>query len=167
MMDLGGGARGVTVAFPIGRNRARVIATRPEALTDRTLPLQIAEVRHTAAFTIPVRQAATAARGRVLLAGDAAHAHSPVGGRGMNLGIEDALAAAEAIAAAPHKADAVARYAAGRKRRGQAVIRTTERARRLVTSDSRAAGRTIEGLAWLLRRSAVARRLFLRQITRV
>ncbi|GJJ11770.1 hypothetical protein Clacol_006008 [Clathrus columnatus] len=38
----------------------------------------------------------------VLLAGDAAHIHSPAGGQGMNLGICDAVAAAEAIHAHIH-----------------------------------------------------------------
>ncbi|KAF8509520.1 hypothetical protein BU17DRAFT_56061 [Hysterangium stoloniferum] len=37
--------------------------------------------------------------GNILLAGDAAHVHSPVGGQGMNLGICDAVAAAHAISA--------------------------------------------------------------------
>jgi len=35
--------------------------------------------------------------GHILLAGDAAHVHSPVGGQGMNLGICDAIALAQAI----------------------------------------------------------------------
>ena len=29
--------------------------------------------------------------GRVYLAGDSAHVHAPIGGRGMNLGMEDAF----------------------------------------------------------------------------
>jgi 2-polyprenyl-6-methoxyphenol hydroxylase-like FAD-dependent oxidoreductase len=37
--------------------------------------------------------------GYILLAGDAAHVHSPIGGQGMNLGICDAVAAAQAISA--------------------------------------------------------------------
>jgi 2-polyprenyl-6-methoxyphenol hydroxylase-like FAD-dependent oxidoreductase len=41
-------------------------------------------------FHIGDRVASKLAVGRVALAGDAAHIHSPVGARGMNLGIEDA-----------------------------------------------------------------------------
>jgi 2-polyprenyl-6-methoxyphenol hydroxylase-like FAD-dependent oxidoreductase len=37
------------------------------------------------------RQAQTYRQGRVLLAGDAAHVHSPVGGLGLNLGLQDAM----------------------------------------------------------------------------
>jgi 3-(3-hydroxy-phenyl)propionate hydroxylase len=42
-------------------------------------------------FTDMTRQAASYRRGRVLLAGDAAHVHYPVGGQGLNLGIQDAV----------------------------------------------------------------------------
>ena len=37
------------------------------------------------------RQAATYRDRRVLLAGDAAHIHSPVGGQGLNIGVQDAM----------------------------------------------------------------------------
>ena len=42
-------------------------------------------------FTDMTRQAASYRKGRVLLAGDAAHIHSPVGGQGLNIGVQDAV----------------------------------------------------------------------------
>jgi 2-polyprenyl-6-methoxyphenol hydroxylase-like FAD-dependent oxidoreductase len=42
-------------------------------------------------FTDMARQAASYRHRRVLLAGDAAHVHSPVGGQGLNVGVQDAV----------------------------------------------------------------------------
>ena len=42
-------------------------------------------------FTDMTRQAAQYRRGRVLLAGDAAHVHSPIGGLGLGTGVQDAV----------------------------------------------------------------------------
>ncbi|QFZ20918.1 FAD-dependent monooxygenase [Saccharothrix syringae] len=51
----------------------------------------LGEVRHASSFTDRAMQATTYRRGRVLLAGDAAHVHSPLGAQGLNLGIGDAV----------------------------------------------------------------------------
>jgi 3-(3-hydroxy-phenyl)propionate hydroxylase len=42
-------------------------------------------------FTDMTRQAAAYRKGRILLAGDAAHVHSPVGGQGLQTGVQDAV----------------------------------------------------------------------------
>jgi len=49
-----------------------------------------AETRWVSAFTDATRQVTQYRRGRVLLAGDAAHTHLPAGGQGLSLGIQDA-----------------------------------------------------------------------------
>jgi hypothetical protein len=42
-------------------------------------------------FTDMTRQAVAYRRGRVLLAGDAAHVHAPMGGQGLNIGVQDGV----------------------------------------------------------------------------
>jgi 2-polyprenyl-6-methoxyphenol hydroxylase-like FAD-dependent oxidoreductase len=53
-------------------------------------PIEISDPQWLASFRCHLRSASSYRRGRVLLAGDAAHIHSPAGGQGMNTGMMDA-----------------------------------------------------------------------------
>lgn len=88
-----------------------------------------------ARFHVNQRRSEHYARGRVFLAGDAAHIHSPIGGQGMNTGMQDAfnlgwkLALAAKGRASQHL---LASYEAERQQVGEALLRGTGRATRLV-----------------------------------
>ena len=49
------------------------------------------QARWVSSFTDATRQASEYRRGRVLLAGDAAHIHLPAGGQGLSIGVQDAV----------------------------------------------------------------------------
>jgi 3-(3-hydroxy-phenyl)propionate hydroxylase len=56
------------------------------------------EIRYQSIYRVHQRVAADWRRGRVLLAGDAAHLNNPLGGFGLNSGIHDAVNLAEKLA---------------------------------------------------------------------
>jgi 2-polyprenyl-6-methoxyphenol hydroxylase-like FAD-dependent oxidoreductase len=91
------------------------------------------------AFRIQRRQADRYRRGPVFLAGDAAHVHSPVGGQGMNTGIQDAfnlgwkLALAARDMAAPGLLDT---YQAERHPIARGVLRGTHLGTRLLLAQN-------------------------------
>jgi 2-polyprenyl-6-methoxyphenol hydroxylase-like FAD-dependent oxidoreductase len=103
---------GMMVAAPLPGGVYRLVATVAEApqhpdaaflqaLLDSRGPQArravVTEVLWGSRFRVHHRVADRYRAGRVLLVGDAAHVHSPAGGQGMNTGITDAVALADAL----------------------------------------------------------------------
>lgn len=139
---------GVVALFPLPGDdrRHRVIATVPSGVDPDTLddvgsarliaalasyPIAPEPLAWTSVYRLHHRRAGDFRRGRLLLAGDAAHVHSPVGGQGMNTGIGDAYNLAWKLARVVR---GVARdrlmdtYAAEREPFAEALLSTTDQA---------------------------------------
>lgn len=127
--------RKVVVVAPLEAQRVRIISNTPDAVATLPVPIDVVRIRRADTFRIAIRQVAQYRHGPVFLAGDAAHCHSPAGGRGMNLGIADAADLADRIVHGDLDGYASARHAAGRK-----SIEFSERARKMVTSGNPLAG---------------------------
>jgi 2-polyprenyl-6-methoxyphenol hydroxylase-like FAD-dependent oxidoreductase len=173
--------QGILVVLPLPRPGCwRVIANVPgtegphrpdRALLSRLLaertPLAPDGITVDWLTTFGVREflAAGYREGRVLLAGDAAHTHSPVGGQGMNLGLQDAYNLAWKLAlvtrgqAGEHLLDS---YEQERRPVADQVLRATTRATRVVTVHTPVARSLRRGaLAVLSRLTPVRRKLAL------
>jgi 2-polyprenyl-6-methoxyphenol hydroxylase-like FAD-dependent oxidoreductase len=86
-------------------------------------------------FRVHHRIAQSYRQGRVLLAGDAAHVHSPAGGQGMNVGIQDGIDLADALLSALRGEDgALDAYGARRRPVAQQVVTLADRLTRMATA---------------------------------
>ncbi|OBF59165.1 pentachlorophenol monooxygenase [Mycobacterium sp. 852002-50816_SCH5313054-b] len=97
--------------------------------------LKVTELLWGTRFHIHHRVADSYRAGRLLLAGDAAHVHSPAGGQGMNLGIADAISLAGALAEVLRGGSdaALDAYAAAQRGRAEQVLKLTGRLTRIST----------------------------------
>ena len=95
------------------------------------------------AYRVHHRVASHFRQGPVLLAGDAAHVHSPVGGQGMNTGLQDGHHLAHLLAdvSAGHLADAALdRYERERRPVAMTLINATDRAFGVIARPGRGTG---------------------------
>jgi 2-polyprenyl-6-methoxyphenol hydroxylase-like FAD-dependent oxidoreductase len=146
---------GPLLFFPLGRPTTwRMIAMRPRGTPAPADGVTLADLQRLAdartggalrlrdpvwmsGFRLQHRAAEHYRTGRVFLAGDAAHVHSPAGAQGMNTGIQDAVDLAWKLAlvttgrGAPALLDT---YEPERAPVGRAVLRLTDRAFAVATS---------------------------------
>lgn len=147
-------AEGVTVVAPLPGGRHRIVATVDEAPREPTAadvqalldargpkrrPALVEDVVWSSRFRVHHRLAARYRAGRVFLAGDSAHVHSPAGGQGMNTGIQDALDLAGKLAAvlgdgAPDSV--LDEYEADRRPIAEQVVSFTDRMTHVATVGS-------------------------------
>ena len=122
----------------------RLLDTRGRATTVR-----VTEVIWGSRFRIHERVADKYRAGRVLLAGDAAHTHSPAGGQGMNLGLRDAVTLGDAaVALREGREEKLDEYAVGSRAEAMHVVALAHRLTRLATAPP--AVRPLRNVALLL-----------------
>ena len=140
---------GMVVVAPLPGGVHRIVATVAEApehpdaafvqkLLDTRGPQRepaiVQEVLWGSRFRVHHRIADAYRAGRVVLAGDAAHVHSPAGGQGMNAGILDAISLADALVAAlAGDADALDAYGALRRPVARQIVALADRLTRMAT----------------------------------
>ena len=138
------GAAGLAVVAPLPGGHYRVVATVDDApvtpdlgfvqrLLDERTPGQanLTALAWSSRFRVHHRIADRYRSNRLLLAGDAAHVHSPAGGQGMNTGIQDGYALGRAFATGQLDG-----YEAQRRPVAQRVVAFTDRMTKLGTTRS-------------------------------
>lgn len=126
------GSQGMVFALRFKEGVFRLGSDRPNVLQRLPSDMRVHEVLWESDFEVSHCQAETYRAGRVLLAGDAAHVHAPLGARGMNMSIEDAVLLVKRLLAGD-----LDRYAAERLRAGASALSMIKVQNYLATSTTR------------------------------
>ncbi|MDQ2833034.1 MAG: FAD-dependent monooxygenase [Acidobacteriota bacterium] len=145
--------QGLMVVAPLPDNRFRIVATVQQ--TEEQPPFEdfqnvlnergpdgslcpIRSILWSSRFKVAHRVASEFHKGHFLLAGDAAHVHSPAGGQGMNTGIQDGISLAEALHTTLTADDqtSLVEWQNNRRKIAQGVVQITDRMTRMATISS-------------------------------
>jgi len=136
-----GGGYGLVLEDPTRFTREPTVDDLRAGLFERYgTDFDLRDVTWLSNFTDAARQATSYRNGRVLIAGDAAHIHSPVGGQGLNLGLQDAVNLGWKLAQVVHgtsSATLLDTYEAEMHPVGASVIRLTLAQTALKRTDER------------------------------
>jgi len=139
----------------------RVISNMPDPLSRLPSGTVASEPVWESSFHIAHRVANRCAIDRIALGGDAAHVHSPVGARGMNLGIEDAAAFAMYLTVpGTNPMDALERYHRERHAVHKGVVRRVHAVTAMARSGNPIVSRIRHSaLPWAARMPALSQRI--------
>ncbi len=109
------------VIIPISDNRFRIISNADDLFGSLPKGTTVGNIHWQSLFSVHCRIVDHYQEGRAFLMGDAAHIHSPAGGRGMNLGIEDAFCFVEKL-----NNNTLQHYNTERRPIGESVLQQTD-----------------------------------------
>jgi 2-polyprenyl-6-methoxyphenol hydroxylase-like FAD-dependent oxidoreductase len=144
---------GLVVVAPLPDDHFRIVATMKQAPSSPSIAdfqeilaargpenafVKIHSIVWASRFQLEHRVAQVLRQGRILLAGDAAHVHSPAGGQGMNTGIQDAISLAGALQETVQQGNdaALNRWQEKRLAIAHSVVALTDRMTRIATASS-------------------------------
>jgi hypothetical protein len=173
---------GPLAIFPMSATRRRIVATieQPEGdvpsldVVRRTLAqrapsgIEALSLRWSSYFRIHHRHVGRLRVGRMFIAGDAAHIHSPFGGQGMNTGLQDVWNLVWKLDLAVHghgNDQLLDSYTAERQPVIESVIETTHRLTRVMGTPSKSAQTLRDAIIPAVSRLAAFQRRFVQNLS--
>ncbi len=142
--------------IPVNANTLRIISNSTDLDDDIPYREHLKEITWRSEFGISYRMVERFSKGNIHLCGDAAHIHSPAGGRGMNLGIEDACWLAWCI-----DKNTLHQYSPARLKAAKLVLAETKTQTNAITSSNKLMSWLIKNVAPIAMRNKTIRQKLL------